>query len=273
MRVDRGVGATYSWSRDALGQGRSRRNMSRWSVVATLVASTALVGCFAPLSTLPTASPVGAGKVEGIIVAGTTTMRQTIPEPVTRCDSDFAFGFPDLGHDSSTYYDDCETTESGPPLALGRTSTDDPEMPRYWFITVDGGMRYGVSDLIDLGVYLRGFSNLHFDVGIRLLDTGIFSLAVVPGITSGLFDLFRPELPVLMEVEISGIGNIQLGLKYTLSVAEHTDSGLKHFVGGNLGAEFFILDEIAMGPHATFVTQPGSGYWLAFLGVAFRTNP
>ena len=143
---------------------------------------------------------------------------------------------------------------------------------------VDFGFRYGIADIMDVGISVKGFGKAGIDFKVNLLDTDAISLSVDPefsGFTSETTELdangdeitetgglLQIDLPVLVDFKLDEDLTLTLAAKYTAYMNMGDDGGMSHFLGGTLGLDIKVSEDFAIHPFA------GVTYWVeAPLGI------
>jgi len=142
----------------------------------------------------------------------------------------------------------------------------DIPLPGYWF-------RYGVSDMIDLGVRYSFPVALSFDAKIQLVDSEIFDLSIMPTLQFAWVP-FYVHLPVLLGINLSDNFEVVLSPRFSyMGIAQENTDGTVDFgdaqplVGGGLS---FIMrfGNVEISPEFQFLQGFGVDLPMRMLSVS-----
>ncbi len=181
-------------------------------ILALLLIAAALAGC-PSVAPMTTARPLGAGK-NAMVVAG----------------SIYGFSVKAVGNNE---------TSSG--------STTEQEVGVLILPIVDVMYRRGLGSRVDIGVALRGYGQVGFDVKVNLVNTPAFALSLDPGVGGVFFGTgnvaagyLQVDAPLLIDIAFSSRVRLAFAPKYTGIFAFSTDEGSTqgagvHLLGGHAG--------------------------------------
>jgi hypothetical protein len=229
---------------------RSHTGQSEWTqlgLAMLFLSCAALVGC-PSVATLVTATPLGKGNIEVTIQPGAAGV--VLPDDM--------LGSVPSSTDERSRTDERDDGESS---GASTTGASDPENDSddtvdvnfgntLWIPMINSSFRYGLTDTLDMGLSLRGYSLLSLDLKVNLINTQNFALSIAPSLGVSFVLILQPELPILVDIKFSESFRVNIGVKYAPMILWSTDN-MTHFFGGSIGFEFELGGSFYMAPNVS----------------------
>lgn len=142
----------------------------------------------------------------------------------------------------------------------------------FGFPFLDFGVRYGITDGLDVGASLKGFGKAGIDFKINLIDNESMAISLDPEIsgfpsesttvdengveTTEETGLLQIDLPVLVDIKLDEDITLTISAKYSAYILPSHDEPLSNFVGGTVGLDIKVSEDFAIHPFA------GVTYWI-----------
>lgn len=129
-----------------------------------------------------------------------------------------------------------------PDFELDVNFDDTADIKNFFFPNLEGSVRYGIIEKLDVGAKLNTNFNLAFDAKYQLIGDRYSPVALSVGAGVGTFGLFAAlwnlQIPVYFSIHPSDMLDIYISPRYIAQFAAGDISGSLNYLGGNAGLMF-----------------------------------
>lgn len=126
-----------------------------------------------------------------------------------------------------------------PDFELDVNFDDTADIKNFFFPNLEGSVRYGIIEKLDVGARLNTNFNLAFDARYQLIGDRYSPVALSAGMGVGTFGLFAAlwnlQIPLYFSIHPSPIVDIYISPRYIAQFAAGDIQGKLNYLGGNAG--------------------------------------